>query len=62
MDQIQFTKAQLVALAKLNQDVTITGVNEDAGLIHYERTKYRGDRGEGKWMKADGKLRESVTK
>lgn len=59
MDEVKLTRAQLKALVKQDQDVTITAVAGDHDMIYVERTKYRGNRGEGKWLKGDGKYRDS---
>lgn len=60
MDEVNLTPAQMKRLAEINAPITITNVNTDAGLIYYERTKYRGKPGEGKWIDRAGRERKQT--
>lgn len=57
MDEVKLTKQQAKALADVGETVVITAVIGDSQLVHYEREKYRGNRGEGKWLQSNGKPR-----
>lgn len=58
MDEVNLTQAQLRELAAKKQDITITHHHPELKMIYFERTRYRGQTDEAKWMKADGKLRD----
>lgn len=58
MDEVTITRAQLKALHEKQEDITITQANGDARMVLYERTRYRGNRKEAKWMMPNGKDRK----
>lgn len=60
MDEVNLTKAQLERLLNVGQAIVILNTNTDAGLIYYERTKYRGHTGEGKWIDRAGRERKQT--